>query len=55
MLLSQLPVLIAGALIFAICLVLSAIELTFWQIGLAAALIAVIYAAAFFVYLRLNV
>jgi hypothetical protein len=35
MLLSQLPVLIAGALIFAICLVLSAIELTFWQIGLA--------------------
>jgi hypothetical protein len=55
MLLSQLPVLIAGALIFAICLVLSAIELTVWQTGLAVALIAVIYAAAFFVYLRLNV
>jgi hypothetical protein len=54
MLLSQLPVLIAGALIFAICLVLSAIELTVWQTGLAVALIAVIYAAAFFVYLRLN-
>jgi hypothetical protein len=55
MLLSQLPVLIAGALIFAICLVLSAIELTAWQTGLAVALIAIIYAAAFFVYLRLNV
>jgi hypothetical protein len=55
MLLSQLPVLIAGALIFAICWVLSAIELTVWQTGLAVALIAVIYAAAFFVYLRLNV
>jgi hypothetical protein len=55
MLLSQLPVLIAGALIFAICWVLSAIELTIWQTGLAVALIAVIYAAAFFVYLRFNV
>jgi hypothetical protein len=50
MLLSQLP----GALIFAICLVLSAIELAAWQTGLAVALIAVIYAAAFFAYLRLN-
>jgi hypothetical protein len=55
MLLSQLPVLIAGVLIFAICFVLSAIELTVWQTALAIALIAIIYAVAFFVYLRLNV